>query len=212
MRKIIAVILTAMVLAGTFSACSTETVEPDIDQIKNICELVTYDCVYNNVVKSANDNKIGKQRDYWIEYKAVASIGIDFSKVEMEINDDVVTISLPEGELLHVRTIEDSFTDATFYVDGKSQIHINKITETEQSNAVAIAQQLLEEEIKADTHLLNKGQERAKDLIENYINSISELSGKEYTIVWKTISSAADSSTEADAPDDTSETVASDEE
>ena len=62
--------------------------EPDLAQIRSICDLATLECYYHNVAKSTKEKGSGlahlgeKERKFWIEYTGVVKIGIEMSDVK----------------------------------------------------------------------------------------------------------------------------------
>ena len=60
----------------------------------------------------------------------------------------------------------------------------NKITAEDQTAAIENAQKEMEESVKANSALLLRAQNRAKELIKNYIDCLGEISGVEYEIKW----------------------------
>ena len=61
---------------------------------------------------------------------------------------------------------------------------VTKITKEEETEALAEAQNHMEETAKENGNLLNQAKERAKSLIEGYVKNVGEQIGKEYTVEW----------------------------
>lgn len=61
---------------------------------------------------------------------------------------------------------------------------MTKITKEEKTEALAEAQNHMEETAKENGNLLNQAKERAKSLIEGYVKNVGEQIGKEYTVEW----------------------------
>jgi predicted RNA-binding protein len=120
--------------------------------------------------------------DFWKEYSGIAKIGIDASKVSMNINEDVITISIPEAKILSIDIVDDSLSET--YVKSKYK---DKITSKKVAEAIDNSQNDIQETIKNNTSLLSNAQERAKKLIQNHIDKISKISGVEYKVEWITI-------------------------
>lgn len=162
---------------------------PDISlqqtQMKNICELATFDCYYHNVAKYKEEDAEGfwlwaKDRRFWIEYSGIVTIGIDVSKTEFVINDNVVTITLPPAEVQGCRVDPDTLTEDSFIIDSESAT----VEASHQTAAFSEAQAKMEEAAAQDTTLLENARQRAKQLLEGYVNNIGETIGKKYEIVW----------------------------
>lgn len=193
MKKFI-VFFISMILAGALTGCSApkeETVvsEPNLTQIRSICNLATLECYYHNVAKStktAGDGiaHLGEvDRTFWIEYTGIAKIGIDMSKVTMEMDGENITISIPNAQLMGISIEDDALTEES-YIFSEDGLNKNKITAEDQTKAIEDAQKEMEESVKNNTTLLLNAQTRAKELIENYIEQLSRLSGVEYQISW----------------------------
>jgi len=189
--KIVSLIITvSIVLAG----CNSKQVnvnEPDVAQIRAICNLATLECYYHNVAKSDKtaDSWFQTDRKFWIEYTGIAKIGIDMSKVSMEIDGNNITVTIPEAELLDIDICEESLNEDSYIQSADGFIIKNKITADDQTAAIKDAQSKMAESVKSNNTLMINAQERAKDLIENYINRMGELSGIEYKINWVYIDS-----------------------
>ena len=108
MKKIICTII-ASIMCLSCVACSSgeqaKEITPQASQMKSICELATMDCYYHNVAKYSKEDASGalwwkKDRKFWVEYAGVVTIGIDTTLVNIEVNDDNVTITIPPAKVL----------------------------------------------------------------------------------------------------------------
>ena len=167
-----------------------ETVQPDEMQIRSICKLATLECYYHNVAISSKAAGHGvthwgeKDRDFWVEYSGVVKLGVDMSKGRMEINGTEITIYIPKAEIISMEPDESSVQDPICATDGwnKNDIGANDVTV-----AVANAEEAIKNQIKNDSALLVSAQDRAKKLIENYIEQLGKASGVEFTVKWEYI-------------------------
>ena len=80
--------------------------------------------------------------------------------------------------------VDDSYNEESWTFSQKEWWNINKITTDEKTQAVKDAQTMMKDTAAADTTLLMQAQNRAKLLIENYINQIGKLNKTNYTINW----------------------------
>lgn len=198
MKKTIALFL--MMVVVTCSACGNiksqgKGVEPQVSEMKAICELATMDCYYHNVAKIKQEDAEkflwwGKDKHFWIEYEGVVTMGVDASLVTMEVKDDQVTITMPTAKVLGCKVDETTFTEDSFIID-KDSVDIKADDQTE---ALAKAQSDMEETASKDSALLANAQQRAQKLLEDYVNNIGESVGKEYTIKWVYLEDTEDSS------------------
>ena len=184
------VVIVALMVICLFSGCTkqTEASEPDITQMKAICEFAVMDCYYHNVAKFSQENAkknflgIGaKDKLVWLEYEGVVTLGVDASELNMDISDSTITISMPDAKVIEARVQKESITNESFVIDKTSA----KIEVTDIKLAVAEAQNDMREKAESDTAMLESAQLRAKTLLENYIVEIGEAIGVEYTIQWE---------------------------
>lgn len=176
------------------SAKAVVNEEPDISQIRSICKLATLECYYHNVAKSEKEAGSGlthwgeSDRKFWTEYTGVAKIGVDMSKGDMKINGTEITIYMPEAEILSIKPDSESVSTPVVDTDGWNS---NPIDADDVTGAVSVAQDDICESIQNDSSLLANAQDRAKKLIENYINQLGEASGTEFTVKWESVSNTS---------------------
>ena len=63
----------------------------NLQQMQEICQLATLECYYHNVAKSDTSKRVlwwNTNKKLWIEYTGIVKMGIDVSKVSMEVEDD----------------------------------------------------------------------------------------------------------------------------
>lgn len=193
--KKLACLLACAVLAGSLAACGgsaqKNTMEPETSQMKAICELAVMDCYYHNVAKFKDEDAAGilfwqKDKHFWIEYSGVVSLGIDASQVALEVDDTLVTITIPEAKVLRCQVNSNELSEDSYIVAKDSA----RISAEDEVAAFAQAQADLEETAASDTALLSSAQQRAQDLLEEYVQNIGEAVGKNYTIQWVYLDSA----------------------
>lgn len=191
--KKIACICVLVIMCLSLSACAKnekEVVvkEPEITQIKSICNLATLECYYHNVARSTKTAGEGithwgeVDREFWIEYTGVAKIGIDMSKVAMVIDGEDVRIKIPEAELIGKVDIRESGIN---YISSNDAFNKNQITVEDETIAIEDAQNKMQENIKNNKALLLSAQSRAQELIENYIKQMGTIAGITYKITWE---------------------------
>lgn len=183
MKRIVAIVLLMAVAVGLV-ACSQKEERPLREEdIRAICELATLECYYNNVAKidKEAENFLQKDRKMWIEYEGKATIGIKMSDVEISISGDTVTIKMPNAEVL---STDYTFKEDAYIVSSDGFIWPNKISTEDQQAGVVKGQEEMLSAINENKALFLKAEDKARELIENYINKIGAASGKEYTIEW----------------------------
>lgn len=187
-KKIFCLLVISMLcIGGCGDKNQKKEEEADFSAISSVCELATLKCYYHNVAKSETEASglfkwLGKgYKKIWTEYSGIVELGIDVSEVSVEnpTADGVVKVTIPDAEILSVDLDEDSMseplTDTGF---------MTKITKEEETEALAEAQNHMEETAKENGNLLNQAKERAKSLIEGYVKNVGEQIGKKYTVEW----------------------------
>lgn len=189
MKKLMCILISA-VLTLSLAACSdTEPapvdMEPKTSQMKAICELAVMDCYYHNVAKYELKDAEGflwwaKDKNFWIEYSGVVTLGIDVSRVTVEVDGTKVTISIPAAEVLSCTVDSSSLTEDSYIVAKNSAA----IEAEDEIAAFSVAQADLEATASKDTALLASAQQQAQQLLEDYITNIGKATGKSYSIEW----------------------------
>lgn len=189
MKKIISILL-IIVICMTGAACGKnemqqENIEPEASQMKAICELATIDCYYHNVAKYDEEDASGalwwkKDRKFWIEYAGVVTVGIDATQVNIAVKENTVTITMPPAEILGCKVDDSTLTKESFIIADDSA----DVEAEHETKAFREAQINMEQEASGDTALLAHAQQRAQKLLEEYVENVGELVGKEYQIKW----------------------------
>lgn len=187
MKKRFIALLSVPVLL--LSACGSSEekapLTPDVSQMKTICELSVMDCYYHNVAKFYDKDAEKflfwtKDKEFWIEYSGIVRLGVDVDQVAVSVNGNTVTVTLPEAKVLGCKVDPDSLNEDSYIVaDGSASI-----TADDQTAAFAAAQKDMENSAAEDTVLLSMARDRARQLLENYIQNLSDMTGQSYTIEW----------------------------
>lgn len=160
-------------------------IEPQVSQMKAICELAAVDCYYHNVAKYKAEDAQGvlwwkKDKNFWVEYEGVVTVGVDASLLKIDVKDDKVTISMPPAKVLSCKVDEKTLTEDSFIVARDSA----QVDAESQTEAFKEAQGNMEKNASEDTALLSNAQERVKKLMEDYVKNIGNAVGKEYKVNW----------------------------
>lgn len=166
--------------------------EPELSQMKAICELATMECYYHNVAKYYEEDAEGffifkKDKNFWVEYSGIVTLGIDATKLNIKIKGDVVEITMPEAVVLDCKVDKDSLTKDSFIIADDSA----KIQAEDQQKAFADAQNNMLDVASKDTVLLSNAQQRAQCLIEEYVENVGSVTGVDYKIEWKYLEGGA---------------------
>lgn len=180
-RLIIVYLIFVMILCTSCQKAEKEIkdTEPQISQMKAICELAAVDCYYHNVAKYMDKDAEGillwkKDKHFWIEYEGVVTIGIDASLLDIKVKDETVTISMPPAKVLSCKVDEKTLNEDSFIV-AKDSARVDAKSQTE---AYKEAQENMKKSASEDAALLSNAQERAKKLLEGYVKNIGDAVGK----------------------------------
>ena len=186
MKKYLRIYLIVMMCFSCI-ACAKQSsnIEPEVSRMKSICELATMECYYHNVAKYNEKNASGmlwwqKDRTFWMEYAGVVTIGIDASLLNIEVNGENVTITVPPAKVLGCKVDEATLTNESFIVSKDSA----KVEAKHQSEAFKSAKEKLENEARSNSALLATAQQRVQKLLEDYVENIGNSVGKTYKIKW----------------------------
>ena len=212
MKKIVGLMMT-FVMVVLCASCAAPA-EEDLSalklqekQIKAICELAVMDCYYHNVAKFTEEDAQGalwwkKDKRFWVEYSGVVQFGVDVSQVEIvDIQDTTVKITLPEAKVLGCKVDSSSLSEDSFIVDKDSA----DIEAGDEVAAFDEAQRQLEKLASSNKALLGNAQQRAQELLVEYVRNIGAAVGKDYQIEWVYLDSEGNPAADTTEPEATSE-------
>ena len=173
------------------AASTTPQMEPQVSQMRSICELAVMDCYSHNVAKYKAEDAEGllwwkKDKHFWIEYSGVVTVGVDVSKLEITVDGQQVTITMPPAQVQACWVDSSSLTPES-YIVAKDSAPVRAADET---LAFRLAQEQLEQNAAGNTALLSQAQQSAETLLTNYINSIGAVTGQTYQITFNTLPAA----------------------
>lgn len=195
--------LPLLLLTVFLAGCGMRNEQDDLDkttdtlnirQMQSVCELATLECYYHNTAKLDSEKRVlfwNTSKKLWIEYSGIVKIGVDISKLDLTVKDNIVTITLPEAKIFSCKVDETSLSEDTFYSEEKGWGG-SKVTAKDQSTAFAQAQQDMLEMVQQDETLLLQAKERAQTLLLNYVKNIGEAIGVDYDVQWNMWKEAAD--------------------
>lgn len=176
----------AVVLALSGIGCQSEkpeTVMPSVERIRNIAQLSTIDAYFHNVQKATKAPGQGiahwfeVERKYWITYSGVITYGIDFHDVKVEVRDQTYFITIPSAEVQDVRVDPASLNKDSIIASTDTGWNRNEITDQEQVQLMADAKKEMKLAGWQNRTLLSTAQNRAGDLIRNYIEALNQAAG-----------------------------------
>lgn len=185
-QSVVAACVTALLLLTTACGKAEEPALPlpQEEQVKTICQLAVLECEYHNLAKYQDGQKVErflwmtKGKRFWVEYSATAVLGIDADQVSMELQGDVVSITLPRARVLNCKVNGDSLSKDSYIVDKDSA----PVTAQDEVAAFQNAQDGLQKTVEADNNMMNLAQKRAEELLKNYVNSLAKATGTEYQV------------------------------
>lgn len=185
-QSVAAACVTALLLLTTACGKAEEPALPlpQEEQVKTICQLAVLECEYHNLAKYQDGQKVErflwmtKGKRFWVEYSATAVLGIDADQVSMELQGDVVSITLPRARVLNCKVNGDSLSKDSYIVDKDSA----PVTAEDEVRAFKDAQDSLQQMVEADNNMMNLAQKRAEELLRNYVNSLAKATGTEYQV------------------------------
>ena len=185
MKKFIAFILILSTLFSFVGCSSEKKPEPQISQMRAICELATMECYYHNVAKYHQNNIptflwFTGEKNFWIEYAGTVTIGIDAALVTIEIKENDVYVTIPPARVQGSSVDSTTLTKGSFIVADSSV----EVKAEDQTKAFASAQYEMELAAAQDKTLLTNAQDRAKSLLKKYIDNIGNVLGVEYQVHW----------------------------
>ena len=185
-QSVAAACVTALLLLTT--ACGKAEAPvlpvPQEGQMKAICQLAVLECEYHNLAKYQDGQKVErflwmtKGKRFWVEYSATAVLGIDADQVSMELQGDVVSITLPRARVLDCKVNGDSLSKDSYIVDKDSA----PVTAEDEVYAFQEAQDGLQKTVEADSDMLDLAQTRVEELLKNYVTSLAKATGTEYRV------------------------------
>lgn len=189
MKKVFAIF--GLVFALTLTSCKpAEFNEENISAITSIADLYTLEVYYNNVAKSVKEAGSGllhlgeRDRKFWIEYTGSIKLGVDLKESDISVEGNTITIDLPEAAIMGQPQII-SYDRDSYTIEKDGRINANILSAEDMDVAVADAQAKMLETVTKDTGLHERAKERAKVLINEYIESIAENFAVEYEVVYK---------------------------
>ena len=135
--------------------------EAQIEEVFEINELQTADYIYNAVTRVYDTD--GKTLKYYVAYEGKVTAGIDFSNVQVQVDEDskTINISLPkvtvQDAIVEAGTLEYIFEDEEYNTDDVFK------------EAYTICQKDLDKRAVSEGKLLNIAKENAKQVVEAMI-------------------------------------------
>ncbi len=172
------------------SACDNknETLSENIKKLELTGNLVTYEAYFHNVLETTKDSNsiFKKDRKLFAEYTGTIKLGIDLSKVKIDVQGDTINVLIPKAKIIGEPNVDENDFKKEKFIESEDGFLIkNPITGDDISKAFDDAQSEMKKSAESDEQLLSTAQTRAKIIIEESINQFAGLSSKDYTINWE---------------------------
>ena len=135
----------------------------------------TFEAIYNGIASVANEEK-PENIDYYVSYEAKVKAGIDFEKVNLEVNEDEkrITVTLPEVKI----------TDVNVDIASLDYIFMNKRANTETVSAQAYKKCIedVTNESNSTTAIYEFAKQNARNIVEALIKPFIEQLDSEYEL------------------------------
>lgn len=183
-QLITVLVLVIIICVGAFVLISqnkegqlTTISESSLQKIIEINELSTVEYTYNATAKYVEDN--AEEVKYYVAYEGAVTAGIDFHEIGIDVNEDekIVTITIPEVEIHGVRV--DMGTMEYIFVKDKFE------TETISQEAYKLCKEDLKKRIEKEELLYNTAKENAISSVEALFKPWIETIDKEYKVEIK---------------------------
>ncbi len=183
---LVIILICMTIIAGMLVQTKKNKMEPNgCFGLRDIGELVTQAGYFTNVQKQNEDQKLFGMSvpfttsQYIFSYDGVVKAGLDFSKIEVQIDDanKLATVKLPKIEIFDISIDNESLK---IYDESQSiftPLHITDLND---------AQKQLKEEVRQtaiDNGILEGAARNAKVLISSFLSGTLEL--KNYTIEFE---------------------------
>ena len=206
-RKIKRLAAFCLVVCMLFSACGKQEEAPKEDlsltQMKSICELATLKCYYHNVAKITKEKDVlwwDTTAELWIEYSGIVKLGVDITNLDMQVDQNQVTITMPKAKVLSYQVDQTSLDKDSYYTN-REGLGAEKINADDQTEAIRMAQENMLEEVNADNSLQQQAQNRAQELLEQYVKNIGDAMGKTYEVSFVIADEAGTNTVSTDESD-----------
>ena len=193
MKKVvflISIIFISICLTGCGKSESEQLAE-NIKKMELTGNLVTYEAYYHNIIEYKTKAGTGithwfeKDRMLFAEYTGTIKLGVDLSKVDIDVKGNEIIVSLPQATVIGEPSVDKNDFNANNFIESKDGINKNPLTIEDSTAAYKQAQQNMKDSAVNDNELLSLARDRAKVLIAENIKQFSNLSEDKYTITWK---------------------------
>ena len=99
----------------------------------------------------------------------------------MQVDGEQVTITIPRAKVLSCQVDQTSLNEDSYYTT-REGLGAEKINADDQTEAIKTAQENMLESVQSDESLLKQAQQRAQELLEQYVKNVGDAMGKTYEV------------------------------
>lgn len=174
---LIAAVADIVLLCGRINKKTKKEIitQSTLKKMINVDELSTFEAVYNGITEVMNKEEPEKI-DYYVYYEAKVKAGIDFEKVEVDIDDEAkkISVTLPEIKINDVN-VDIASLDYIFENESAN-------TETVSQEAYKAAIVDVTKESAEESSIYELAAQNARNIIEALINPFIKQMDEEYTL------------------------------
>lgn len=177
---LIIVILSTMFVPKIFGGENKKEITSvsTLEKIINVSELSTFSAVYNGIAK-VNNSENPDQLDYYVSYEAKIKAGIDFEKVNIDIDktdkQKKINIIIPK---VHITKVNVDISSLDFIFLNQNA---NSTAVTEQ--AYKACNEDAQRESENQKAIYELAEENAKSIVKALVSPLLEQLGEEYELV-----------------------------
>lgn len=149
-----------------------------LEKIINVSELSTFSAVYNGIAK-VNNSENPDEIDYYVSYEAKIKAGIDFEKVNIDIDktdkQKKINIIIPK---VHITKVNVDISSLDFIFLNQNA---NSTAVTEQ--AYKVCNEDAQRESENQKAIYELAEENAKSIVKALVSPLLEQLGEEYELV-----------------------------
>lgn len=170
-----ALIVILIVSVGSKESTPEVISKSTLEKIIKVSDLSTFEAVYNGIAKvSSEDNP--EEVDYYVSYDAKVKAGVDFNKVDIDIDKD--------KKMIYVKIPEIKITDVNVDIASLDYIFINDSANTSTVSAEAYEKCIedVTNESNGENAVFELAEQNAHNIIEALINPFVEQFDEEYKL------------------------------
>ena len=147
-----------------------------LEKIINVSELSTFTAVYNGIATVNNEKKVDKI-EYYVSYDAKVEAGIDFTKLDIEVDNGgkIITIKIPEIYITEIN-VDVSSLDFIFINDKAN-------TSTVSEQAFKACEDDVKEESEKQTAIYDLARQNAINILTALTKPVIEQLDEEYELI-----------------------------